>query len=492
MSEPEVQQRSVPPSEVSQTAEAPRTAEAREKYLLLDPRPREEMHGMVMGPMRKTGPIYWAILVLLGGGVLVAGVTWVYQMWWGIGVTGLNRPVMWAIYIANFVYFIGIGVAGTFISAVLRVLRFQWRAPITRVAETLTVFALATSALFPIIHLGRSWKFYWLMPYPNQRQLWPSFHSALLWDMMAILTYFSSSVLFVWLAMIPDLAYARDRFREGWRHTFFRILSFGWRGTSRQWKTLQTSVTVFAYAIIPVMILMHSIVGWDFAMALQPGWHSTVFGPYFVSGALLSGAAAVIIVLVIVRRVLHLEYYLRDEHFNGMAKLLLVFSLAWGYLYFNDFLVPWYGQQPAEKSIITLFTTGFGAQNGYAAFLWWLMIFSNLVLPALTLWSRKLRTSRPALLFVSVFVNVGMYIERYLITAVMLGRNEMPFDWGLYVPHLPEILVTLGAFSLIGFLFLIFVKLFPIIPLWEVQTDQLEQRLRRIGRTVVPTRVDPD
>jgi Ni/Fe-hydrogenase subunit HybB-like protein len=465
---------------------AQQAQDAQQHYLMIDARPPKEMADKVLEPMRRTGPLYWLLLVISGSGVLMLLAVWVYQMIWGIGVTGLNRPVMWAIYIANFVYFIGIGVAGTFISAVLRVLRFQWRGPITRAAEVLTVFALATSGLFPIIHLGRSWKFYWLLPYPNERQIWPSYHSALLWDMTAIMTYLSSSVLFAWLALIPDLALARDHFEQGWRHRFFSLLALGWRGTETQWKNLKIGVTVFAYAIIPVMILMHSIVGWDFAMSLQAGWESTVFGPYFVSGALLSGAAAVIIVLIILRRALHLEYFIRKEHFNGMGKFLLVLSLAWGYLYFNDFLVPWYGQKPVDKSITDLLTIG-GASP-----LWWLMIFGNFILPLCTMWSRRLRTSTPVLLIVAILVNIGMYLERYIIVAVMLGRNELPFDWGLYTPHLPESLITVGAFSLIVFSFLLFVKLFPIIPLWEIQLGQIEQGLRRIGRAIVPTRVDPD
>jgi len=348
------------------------------------------------------------------------------------------------------------------------------------------VFALAISGLFPIIHMGRPWKFYWMLPYPNQRQIWPSYHSAILWDMTAILTYLSSSILYAWLALIPDLAMARDRFTHGWRHRFFAILAFGWRGTESQWKNLNIGLTAFAYAIIPVMILMHSIVGWDFAMAIQPGWHSGVFGPYFVSGALLSGAAAVIIVMIVIRKALHLEYFIREEHFNGMGKFLLVLSLAWAYLYFNDLLVTWYGQIPAEKSILDLLT------GGWAAPLWWIMIFGNLILPLATLWSRRLRTSMPVMLMVAIFVNIGMYLERFLIVAVMLGRNELPFDWGIYIPRLPETLITIGAFSLLGFFFLVFVKLFPIIPLWEIQLGQMEQGLRRIGHAILPTRVDPD
>jgi Ni/Fe-hydrogenase subunit HybB-like protein len=465
---------------------AKQVTQARHRYLLLDPRPPEEMEDVVLEPMQRVGPLFWVLFFVFGGGVATLFLVWAYQMWWGMGVTGLNRPVMWAIYIANFVYFIGIGVAGTFISAVLRVLRVQWRAPITRAAEMLTVFALVTSALFPLIHLGRTWKFYWLLPYPNQRQLWPSYHSALLWDMTAILTYLSCSVLFAWLALIPDLAMARDRIDQGWRHHFFRLLALGWRGTEKQWKQLKTAITVFSFAIIPVMVLMHSIVGWDFAMAIQPSWHSTVFGPYFVSGALLSGAAAVIIVLVVMRKALRLEYFLRAEHFDGMGRFLLYISLAWTYLYFNEYLVSWYGQLPTDKSVLDLFT------SGRAAPLWYLMLFCNVLLPWGTLWSRRLRTCLPVMLIVSIFVQIGMYVERYLIVAVTLGVNELPFDWGLYIPHAPETLITIGAFCLLGLLFLLFVKLFPTIPVWEIREGQLTQGLRRIGRGIVPTRLDPD
>jgi molybdopterin-containing oxidoreductase family membrane subunit len=234
------------------------------------------------------------------------------------------------------------------------------------------------------------------------------------------------------------------------------------------------------------MIFMHTIVGWDFAMTIQPGWHSSVFGPYFVAGALLSGAAAVIIVLAIARKALHLEYFLRAEHFDGMGKLLLVFSVAWAYMYFNEFLVPWYGQGPVEKVILRLF------DRGYASPLWFLMLFSNVLLPWATLWSRRLRTSIPVVVVVSLFVQVGMYLERYLIVAVTLGRNELPFDWGQYLPNPAEILITIGAFSLIGLLFLIFVKLFPIIPIWEVQEGQMLHALRRIGALVVRTTAEPD
>jgi Ni/Fe-hydrogenase subunit HybB-like protein len=457
----------------------------RQLHLLLDPRYPLETDRFVLDPMYHAGRRFWLLFVILGGLVAMLFVTWGAQMYWGLGITGLNRPVMWALYIVNFVYFIGIGHAGTFISAALRVLKVEWRRPISRAAETLTVFALLAAALFPLVHLGRPWKFYWLLPYPNQRQIWPSYHSPLLWDLTAIFTYLSCSVLFAYIGLLPDLAMARDH-TCGWRHKLYKALALGWCGTEREWASQETALNIFSYAIIPVMFSVHTIVSWDFAMAIQPGWHSTIFGPYFVVGALFSGVAAVIIVLAIIRRAMGLHYFLREEHFDGMAKFLLLLSLAWAYFYFNEYLVPWYGQGPPEKVLQDLFT------HGWAAPLWFLMLFSNVLLPALSLWSKRIRTSIPALLFVCIMVQVGMYLERYLIVPGSLGVNELPFSWGLYVPHLPESIITVGAFALIGFLYVIFSRIFPLIPVWEVYEGQILHGLRRIGRALVPTRVEPD
>ncbi len=456
------------------------------QHLLLDPRYPLDIDQQVLNPMYTTGRRFWVTLVILGGMLAMYGGTWLYQMINGLGVTGLNRPVMWALYIVNFVYFIGIGHAGTFISAALRVLKIEWRRPISRAAETLTVFALIAAAMFPIVHLGRSWKFYWLLPIPNERQLWPSYHSPLLWDLTAILTYLSCSILFAYIGLLPDLAMARDH-TSGWRHRFYEMLALGWHGTEREWANQETALNVFSYAIIPVMFSVHTIVSWDFAMAIQPGWHSTVFGPYFVVGALFSGVAAVILVMIVARKAMHLEYFLRDEHFDGMAKFLLLLSLAWAYFYFNDYLVPWYGQAPVEK-VIQL--TVFGL--GYAAPLWILMLVSNIVIPWFTLWSKRIRTSIPALLIICIMVQVGMYLERYLIIPVTLSRNEFPYSWGIYIPNWPESLITVGAFCLVGFLYVIFSRFIPLIPVWEVYEGQVMQGLRRMGRRLLPTRSEPE
>ena len=454
-------------------------------HLLLDPRYPLDIDRDVLEPMYRTGWRFWFLLSVLGGLVIMWGVTWFYQMYWGLGVTGLNRPVMWALYIVNFVYFIGIGHAGTFISAALRVLKVEWRRPISRAAETLTVFALLAAAMFPLVHLGRTWKFYWMLPIPNQRQLWPSYHSPLLWDMTAIFTYLSCSILFAYIGLLPDLAMARDH-TAGWRHRLYEMLALGWRGTEREWVNQETALNVFSYGIIPVMFSVHTIVSWDFAMAIQPGWHSTIFGPYFVVGALFSGVAAVILVLILLRKGMHLEYFLREEHFDGMGKFLLLLSLTWTYFYFNDYIVPWYGQGPAEKIIQQLFA------HGYAAPLWFLMLFANVFLPSATLWSRKVRTSLPAMLVITIFVQVGMYLERYLIIPVTLGVNELPYSWGRYIPHLPESIITVGAFAFVGLLYVVFSRLIPLIPVWEVYEGQVMQGLRRIGKAIIPTRSEPD
>jgi Ni/Fe-hydrogenase subunit HybB-like protein len=287
--------------------------------------------------------------------------------------------------------------------------------------------------------------------------------------------------------LIPDLAMARDRETHiHWRRRLYEITSLGFRGTERQWHIHELAMNVFTYAIIPVMFSVHTIVSWDFAMALQPSWHSSIFGPYFVVGALFSGVAAVIIILTIVRKFMHMEYFIRAEHFNGMATFLLILSFTWAYFYFNDYIVGWYGQSPAESVLNWKYARGPFPVN----FLWYLMLFGNIVLPWATLWRRKWRTSIPVLLVVSIFVNIGMYIERVMIVTVGLSVNELPYSWNVYRLRLPEVLITLGAFSLVIFLFFLFARFFPIIPVWEVKEGQEQHKLRQVGKALVETRVE--
>jgi len=395
----------------------------------------------------------------------------------------LNRPVNWGLYLVNTVYFIGIGHAGTFISAALRVLKIEFRLPISRAAETLTLFGLTAAGLSIFMHLGRVWKFYWLFPYPNQRQLWPNFHSPLMWDFMAILTYLTGSTMFIYLGLLPDLAMARDHTR-GWRHHLYRILSLGWRGTEKEWAHHTTTLNIFSYIIIPVMFSVHTIVSWDFAMAIQPGWHSTIFGPYFIIGALFSGVAAVIIIMAIIRKAMHLEYFLRAEHFGGMAKFLLILSFAWAYFYFADYIVPWYGGEPLMHVIFDLF------RRGWAAPLWFLMLFGNILLPWATLWSKRVRSSIPALVVICIYVQIGMYLERYLIVPVISGYNELPFNWGVYLPR-AGVLMTVALLALVALLYILFSRVFPLIPVWEVLEGQILKGIQRIGRALIPSRAEP-
>jgi len=462
---------------------AEQTAHARDEHLLLDPRPPSETNALMLAAMRRTGPTFWLLVVGLGGMVVALFVTWFVQMYQGIGITGLNRSVMWGPYIANLVYFIGIGHAGTFISAALRLMRYDFRRPVARAAETVTLFGLSMAGLYPLIHLGRVWKVYYLFPIPNERELWPNFHSALLWDATAITTYLIGSTLFMYAALIPDLAMVRDHV-SGVRRKIYGALSLGWRGTDGEWHRLETLSNILAFIIIPVMFSVHTIVSWDFAMAIQPGWHSTIFGPFFIIGALFSGVAAVILIMVIVRKAMGLGYFIREEHFNAMGIFLMILSMAWVYFYFAEWITNWYGNLPMEVALQDMLT-------GQLAPLFYLMLFANIIVPLGTLWSRRVRTSMPAMFVIALFVQIGMYLERVLIVPGFLSRNELPFNWVNYTPRWPELLITAGTFAFLALLYLLWTRVVPIIPVWEVYEGQAFQSGRRVGRALLSTRSDP-
>ena len=289
--------------------------------------------------------------MLFFGGIVLAGVgTWFYQAYNGYGVTGIRWPVYWGFYITSFVFWIGISHAGTLISAILRLVQAEWRRPVTRCAEVITVFALMIGALFPIMHLGRPWLFFWLAPYPSERLIWPNFRSPLVWDFFAINTYLTGSVLFLLLPMIPDFAVVRDK-STGLRKKIYGVLALGWRGTPKQWHRLETAMSIMAVVILPVAVSVHTIVSFDFSMAPVPMWQSTVFGPYFVAGAIFSGIAGLIIAMAFLRKFLHLETYLQPVHFENLGKLLLVMAVLWGYFVFNERLVTYYGNEPAEMAV---------------------------------------------------------------------------------------------------------------------------------------------
>ena len=449
--------------------------------LMFDPLPRGVMNDMVMESMHTTSWKFWLVLGILA--FLVATCffyAWGYMISEGLYVAGVMRPSFWGIFLVNTVFWIGISHAGTFISAILRVMKAEFRRPFTRAAELMTTFGLIQAGASIFMHLGRVWLAYWLFPIPNERQLWPNFHSPLMWDLLAITTYVLGSTMYLFLPLIPDLAMARDR-STGWRKTFYRILALGFRGTEGEWRHLTVAMNIFAFAIIPVMFSVHTIVSWDFAMAMRPGWSSTVFGPYFVLGALHSGMGAVAIVLFIMRATMkHMDYFIRKEHFDALGKLMLIVSFAYAYFFFNDYIVQWYGGDLATDNLLHWL------EGGPMAWMFFQMIGFNIVLPWLTLWNKRIRTTPWLLALIGLLINVGMYWERYVIIPVMLTINRMPFTWRLYEPRI-EIFLTIGTFSMFLLFYMIASRLIPLIPVWEVPEGQMTHSLRKVGKAHLPT-----
>ncbi len=431
------------------------SSEATERRVTLD----------LLRPLRQTSWRFYALVAVLGSIVLTGLATWAYQMYWGFGMTGIRRPVFWGFYITNFVFWIGISHAGTLISAILRLVNAGWRRPVTRCAEVITVFALMIGALFPIIHLGRPWLFFWLLPYPSRRLIWPNFRSPLVWDFFAITTYLTGSVLFLFLPMIPDFALVRDR-TTGTRRRIYGLLALGWRGTTRQWHRLESAMQIMAVAIIPVAVSVHTIVSFDFSMAPVPMWHSTIFGPYFVAGAIFSGIAALIIAMAALRRFLHLEQYLHPVHFENLGKLLLMMSLLWGYFVFAERLTTWYGNDEAEMNVMLV------TQRGSFAPLFWTMVTCNFVVPFAILAVKKLRRTITGCVVASFGVCIGMWLERFLIVVPSLGHKYLPYSWGTYRPRPVEILITTATFAAMTLLYALFSKFVPIISVWELKAGE--------------------
>jgi len=418
----------------------------------------------LLRPLLQTSWRFYLLVAFLGSIVLMGLVTWAYQMWMGFGMTGINMPIYWAFYITNFVFWIGISHAGTLISAILRLVNAGWRRPVTRCAEVITAFALMIGAMFPIIHLGRPWLFFWLIPYPNQRQIWPNFRSPLVWDFFAISTYLTGSVLFLVLPMIPDFALVRDR-TSGLRHRIYGALSLGWQGTPKQWHRLESAMSIMAIAIIPVAVSVHTIVSFDFSMAPVPMWHSTMFGPYFVAGAIFSGIAGLIIAMAALRKFLHLEEYLHPVHFQNLGKLLLMMSLLWAYFVFAERLTVWYGNESAEVQVLNV------TQKGSFAPLYWTMVVCNFVVPFFILSQRRLRTIAGCVI-ASFGVLIGMWLERFLIVVPSLGHKYLTYTWGHYRPRPVEIMITISTFAAMTLLYTLFSKFVPIISIWELKVGE--------------------
>ena len=437
----------------------------------------ERINRDLLGPVFNTSGKYYVVIGFLLLVSLVVFIAWGLQLRYGIGMAGKNRPSFWGLYITTFVFWIGISHAGTLISAILRVVQAEWRRPITRCAEAITTFALCTGSLFPIIHLGRAWLFYWMIPYPNSRHLWPNFQSPLMWDFIAINTYLTGSVTYLYLPMIPDMAVARDK-STGWRKPMYRALALGWRGTEREWLRLEKAISIMALVIIPVAVSVHTIVSWDFAMTIMPMWHSTIFGPYFVVGAIFSGIAALLVAMVIIRKHFNLQRYLLPIHFDNLGKMLLTMSLLWFYFTFTEYLVTWYGNEAAEMPVF------WSKISGRYAPMFWLMVICNFLIPFPILAIKRLRTI-PLIFVASCCVLVGMWLERFLIIVPTLVHPYLPYNYGRYWPSHTEMAIAAGTAGFFALLYFLFAKFSPMISIWEFE-EGLQVAAKHHGELLEP------
>lgn len=379
----------------------------------------------------------------------------------GIGIWGVNIPVAWGFAIINFVWWIGIGHAGTLISAILYLFRQRWRTSINRFAEAMTIFAVMCAGLFPLIHLGRPWMFYYLVPYPNTMEIWPQFRSPLMWDFFAVSTYFTVSLLFWYSGMVPDFAALRDRAQKRITRIIFGILSFGWRGSARHWRNFEDAYVLLAALSTPLVVSVHSVVSFDFAVSIVPGWHSTIFPPYFVAGALYAGFAMVLTIAIILRPVFKIEGLVTLRHLDNMAKLMLASGLVVMYGYLMEGFMAWYGGR--EFEVYQQLTRIFGAYGGWG----WGLLLTNVVIPQL-LWFKRFRTNVWWLLLISTSINIGMWIERFLIVVVSLHRDYLPSSWGFYNPTVWDIATYVGTLGFFTFALFLFVRFLPMIPAFEV------------------------
>jgi molybdopterin-containing oxidoreductase family membrane subunit len=393
---------------------------------------------------------------------LIGATTWTYQIHQGLGVAGYNPPVMWGVYIITFVFWVGIGHAGTLISAILYLFRAGFRTTIYRMAEAMTVFAVMTAGLFPIIHIGRPWKFFWLIPYPNWRLLFPNFKSPLVWDVFAISTYLTISTTFLYVGLIPDIAALRDKETNPVRKRIYGFLSMGWRNSEREWRHFTRMYLFLAAFSTPLVLSVHSVVSFDFAMALTPGWHTTIFPPYFVAGAIFSGFAMVWTIAIPLRKIFKIEHYITLNHLDASAKMVLFTSLVVGCAYLIEFFIAWYGGIPAEQDYF--WNRVFG-QWWWAA---WIMLTCNMILP-LSLFSQQLRRNTTWLFILSIFINIGMWFERFVIVVPSLSHEFEPWQWSTYVPTWADYGLLLGSFGWFFMWFLLFIKQLPVLAIAEIK-----------------------
>ena len=385
-----------------------------------------------------------------------------YLFWTGVGVWGNNAPVYWAWDITNFVWWIGIGHAGTLISAVLFLFRQKWRTGINRFAEAMTIFAVICALVFPGIHVGRAWYAYYMMPIPNEMLLWPNFKSPLIWDVFAVSTYFTVSTMFWLVGLIPDFALLRDRSTNKWRRLAYGAVSLGWRGSNRHWQNYERAYMILAALSTPLVLSVHSVVSFDFATSLMPGWHTTIFPPYFVAGAVFSGFAMVMTLMLIVRAVYGFRSLVTMKHLELMNKIMLTTGSLVGYAYAMEFFIAWYGGSDYEWFVFK------NRAGGPYAWAYWTMISCNVISPQL-FWSKKLRTSIPVMFVVSIVINIGMWFERFVIIVTSLHRDFLPSSWGYFRPTLVDIFTYAGTLGLFFTAFLLFTRWIPMIAIAEVK-----------------------
>ena len=437
-----------------------------------------DIHEDVVRSIVVTGPKYYAALATSGGlALLCFFFPWFYQLYYGIGAAGMNHPGVWGTYLASFIFWIGLSHSGTLLSCVLHLTNSSWRKAMYRSAEAMTLFSLVVAATYVFVHVGRPWFTHWTLPYPNQWELWPNFRSPLLFDVMAIATYLTGSSIFIYMGSIPDFAAVRDR-TVGWRNTMYSLLSLGWRGTDTEWHRLHWAYTFLAVLIIPLAVSVHSIVSWDFAMSIVPGLHQTIFAPYFVVGAIYSGTAGIVTVMFVLRKYMGFEQYITKLHFDNLGKLLLVLSLLWTYINSIELFTGWYSGTSDEYEQLSFKLFGFYAP------LYWMMILFCAAAPLLMI-SKRFRTSFVPMLVLSIAINIGMYTERFLIVATSLARQYLPDAWGFYSPSLVEISIMVGSFAVFTTLFLVFVKIFPSVSMYEVKetmdTPKLKAAIAQAG-----------
>ncbi len=418
----------------------------------------------ICAPMERRPNGLWWIAFLISLSLLILGIVAVwYQIVTGIGTWGLNKTIGWGFDITNFVFWVGIGHAGTLISAVLFLFRQKWRTAVNRSAEAMTLFAVMCAGIFPLIHMGRTWLAYWMLPYPNTRgSLWVNFKSPLLWDVFAISTYLLISAVFWYVGLIPDLATVRDRAKPGLRKKVFSFFSLGWNGSVRTWNRYETVYMLLAGLATPLVFSVHTIVSMDFATSVIPGWHTTIFPPYFVAGAIFSGLAMVLTLMIIARKVMNLENYVTPTHIERMSLLMLSMGCIVGLAYGTEFFMAAYSGNPYEQFVFK------NRALGPMSWAYWTMVSCNVFVPQL-LWFKFVRRCLPLVFVIAILVNVGMWFERFVIIVSSLHRDFLPSSWSSYIPSLVEIATFVGSFGLFFTCFLLFCRIAPAIAIAEVK-----------------------